>query len=477
MQKTSRWKAFVTALAILAVCGSAAMAQTPQPTTAPAAAAACPPAAEKPAKSEFDKAVDSFKNPTDWLSFGLDERLRDEYSNNVPSLNKHNATHERHYQRYRTRFWTDIKPLKDQDLTFHVRFTNEFRNYCLPKANDLRDTKFDEVVVDELYVDWKKIGNSPLSVKVGRQDMIFGNGWLINDGTPLDGSRTNFFDAARLTYDAKPIDTVFDVVYLDNGTQSDRWIEPFNDQERDLIESHERGLILYASNKSIKDTTLDGYFIYKHDDHVLSSGIDSNIYTFGGRMNTSLNENWRARAELAQQLGDRNGDPIQANGANGRLEYHLNDCYKNNFRMSGEYLSGNDPDSSSYEGFDPLWGRWPQFSEIASALAGREARAGEVTNLYRTGPGWSICPAKDMTVDVDYYLMWAPQNTAGETGVGGFSDQGSFRGQLISAVWKWQLNKYLSNRILGEAFFPGSYYADSSNDSAVFLRYEWVIKF
>ncbi len=43
------------------------------------------------------------------------------------------------------------------------------------------------------------MGGMPLTATVGRQDIIEGVGWLVMDGTPLDGSRTVYFDAARFT--------------------------------------------------------------------------------------------------------------------------------------------------------------------------------------------------------------------------------------------------------------------------------------
>ena len=123
------------------------------------------------------------------------------------------------------------------------------------------------MLFDALNLNFKRIGGSPLSLKVGRQDIIFGNGWLILDGTPLDGSRTIYFDAARATYAAEHIGTTFDLIYLNNDADTDRFPQQLNDAIEDQIEQDEQGVILYARNKSlVKDWDLDGYFIYKDND-------------------------------------------------------------------------------------------------------------------------------------------------------------------------------------------------------------------
>ncbi len=54
----------------------------------------------------------------------------------------------------------------------------------------------------------------PATVTVGRQDIFLGDGWLVGDGTPNDGSFTFFLDAARLTVDLKDQHTTIDAIGL-----------------------------------------------------------------------------------------------------------------------------------------------------------------------------------------------------------------------------------------------------------------------
>ena len=71
--------------------------------------------------------------------------------------------------------------------------------------------------------------------------MMFGDGWLVLDGTPLDGSRTLFLDGARATYELKDIQTTFDLAYIDQHGAEDYWMPTLNSIKMNLSEQDERG--------------------------------------------------------------------------------------------------------------------------------------------------------------------------------------------------------------------------------------------
>ena len=60
-----------------------------------------------------------------------------------------------------------------------------------------------EGIFDSLNVQWKNILQQPATLTVGRQDILLGDGWLVGEGTPYDGSWTAYLDSARLTYEMK----------------------------------------------------------------------------------------------------------------------------------------------------------------------------------------------------------------------------------------------------------------------------------
>lgn len=403
-----------------------------------------------------------------WLELGADLRHRMIYDNAL-KLDKNADGHERFWLRERARVWARVKPV--DDLEFNIRAVFEPRYYCKPESMEHPFIRH-EALFDLLNVKVSNVGGLPLSVVLGRQELKFGDGWLVLEGTPLDGTRTLHFDAARATFNADDIKTIFDAVFILNHANSSAWIRPFNDRDVDLIEHDEIGGILYASNKSLKNHTLDGYFIYKHDDRVASSGSNSDIYTFGGRIEGHPDDHLSYRGELAQQFGHKNGESICALGANTQMAWALNDPLQNSFRAGYEFRSGDDKACGA---FDPLWGRYPQWSNIFNGYTDTlEGLTAMSTNIHRLSVGWTFNPAKKLSIATDYHLLFANKNTM--SGSAGFSNDGKFRGQLLTCLAKYTFNEHVSTHLVGEVFVPGNYYDDSRNDVAFFGRWELMLQ-
>ncbi len=440
-------------------------------------------AAEKAAPEECDRRlllidpewVKKSKQPVPWLKWGADLRLREIWGDNITTLDESTAGHERHFQRYRGRVWASILP--HEDISLNARLVWEPRVIQKPKG--AQRWIWDEVLFDRLNVTWRNIADLPLTATIGRQDIILGDGWLVLDGTPLDGSRTIYFNAYRLTWEAKEIDTTFDAIYIDNDDEGGRWIKPFNNNHRQIAEQDERGLIFNVANTSLENTRAEGYYIYKKDHARVATAAplashDSDMHTIGTRWQHDFNDHWRVRAEGAHQWGEKNNQTLQAFGFNSRATYFCRDDLDTQFRLHYEFLSGDDPDSAAIEGFDLLWARWPRWSELYmpythTAETGRPAA---VNNLHRVAMGWTCNPNEVMELCADYHLLWSDENNMGTNPR--YSDGGTFRGQLLTAWLKYKFNQHVSGHLLTEFFFPGNYYTDAANDAATFLRYELV---
>ena len=432
------------------------------------------------------------KNPTPWWNWGFDERMRQIYANNFVTLDKHAPGHDKTFTRMRSRLWNNFT--LNEDLKINTRLVWEWRIWCNSNEGLLANSssvEWDEAIFDQLNVEYNNALGMPLDLKVGRQDLIFGNGWLVLDGTPLDGSRTIFFDAARATYRLEECQTTVDLVYIEQESESDQFIEPFNDQDRGLHESDERGVILYVTNKSLEKTQIDGYYIFKHDeipDNISTSfppfwARESELHTAGARVEHMFDDHWKGRAEFAQQLGEQDDETKCALGFNSRMTYMVLDDWKNQFRVGYEYLSGDDPGTGTDEGFDPLWARWPQWSELYIYTYMTETRIAETANLHRVQFGWDLDPTEKIHLCNEYNLLWADENAGGNPlagGIapnGGFSSGGKFRGQLLATKLIYKFTPHISGHLWGEYFFPGNFYTDDRNDTAAFLRYELVLTF
>ena len=473
--------------------GAALMSASAQTTqTATQAAAGTPP---PPALSPTEQTIKDIKNPVSWMNWGGDFRVRDEYFNSMLTLNPNVRLHEQNMIRMRGRLWTTITPL--EDLSFYARISDEAREWTKPagytpmKGQTGLDMR--EGFIDNLNAEMKNVAGLPLTIKAGRQDLFLGDGWLVGDGTPFDGSWTYFLDSARVTYELKDQHTTVDAIGIIQDGRDDGWLPTINPQNLYLTEQNEKGAILQVANSSLTAANLTGYFIYKHDNAL--NGINpgfhpdsGDIYTLGGRVNGLFCDNWKYWVEGAYQFG-RKKDPsvqypgpvngyrhINAFGLNSKLTYLFKDKLNNQLTCSFELLSGDDPNSNNDEMFDVLWGRWPRWSEIGLYSYAAETRIGQEANLIRFGPTYTVNPIKDLEFSASYYALFTmtdiPTREASATL---FSHNDNFRGHFASAMLKYKFSKHMNGHLWSEFLFPGGYYA--YNTVIPFLRAEVMFTF
>ncbi len=510
------WKAGVVMAMVFAVAGSAvfaAAAPAPAKEPAPAAAAPAKEAAKPgaPAHKElfWPDLWQTLHDPTPWLHMGLDERLRLEAGENWQTLNPADPTDAKWmYERYRTRWWT--KWALDENVSFNTRLVWEFRTWQQPEtktqfvnppgSTNPHVTSFnpDEALFDWFNVNVRNLGGLPLTATVGRQDIIFGVGWLVLDASPLDGSRTiGLFDAARFTYDWAETSTKVDLIYANNAPESDRWLKPINDQDRGLMETKEQAGILYATNTSLlRPAQLEGFFIWKQDrplDHTLTNfpyiwSEKGDLYTFGAAVAGTRGDHWKYRAEGAVQTGGKVGDEprpgsplavvdlgprhdVLAFGTLDTLEYQFKDPHDNATHFTYEYASGDDPGTDRIERFDLLWGRWPRWSELLIYTYANETRVADNTNLHRFNIGHRIQINKQWQLTGDYHILLADQNSGAVIpSKMHVSNEDKFRGQLFTSWLRYKFSDQMYGHFLAEYFIPGDYYVEPSDTNAYFLR-------
>ena len=524
-------KALASALPVLAATLLAAQAQTNKTITADS----------PPALNSVEQAIQDIKNPASWLNFGGDLRLRNEYHNNGESLTTDSKVsplfapvHDQDYFRIRGRIWTTIAPT--EDLSLNARLAAEPRDFMKPAFSDTffqrEGMQWRYGIFDSLNVQWKKPLDLPATLTVGRQDIFLGDGWLVGDGTPEDGSFTYFLDAARLTVDLKDQHTTVDVIGLIQNARPDAWLPTIGQSTTadhppnaplELTDQNEKGAILWVANKSIPEANFDAFFIYKHDTRQdnppspppvtgLLFGDNADIFTLGGSVSGVLQDHWKYSAEGAYQFGQKqdpflngfiNGNnpllapsaqttgfrDIEAFGVQSKLTYLVKDNFNTQLSLSYEFLSGDNPNTRNDEMFDVLWGRWPQWSEVYNIYSYvQETRVGQTANLHRIGPTLTLTPIKDMDLSASYYVLLADQGVAtrsdylngpalglpvGALGQAFSNDNGIFRGHYLQAILKYKFSRHLSGHLWSEFVFPGDYYV--SRDMITFLRAEIML--
>ncbi|HWQ93553.1 MAG TPA: alginate export family protein [Clostridia bacterium] len=449
--------------------------------------------AAEPPPSAFEQFLNDTKHPVSWLTWGADFRPRNEYFDTILTLSESAALSEQDVMRFRTRLWASAMPVTN--LLFNTRIAAEPRLWLKPAfAGQYRGQSGMEWrygIMDNLNVQWKQVLDQPLTITAGRQDILLGDyydWWLVADGTPGDGSWTFFLDSARLTYDLKEAATRLDLIYIYQNPQPDE-VLPTLDYSKSyaLTDQREQGVIVYASNKSLKNVQADGYFIYKHDDQVYPGiGDNADIYTLGGKITGTPFEHVQFSVEGAYQFGykeDRilgvfDSRELDAFGGKGKLTYLFKDKWNNQISLVGEYLSGDDPETRGKdEMFDILWGRWPRWSElyIYSYAPETGGRIAQMNNVARFGAAWSVNPVKKMTVSAMYNALYAPEDTPTRAVAPAFSGDGHFRGHYLQSILKYQFSKNIAGHLWGEWVWEGDYYAQ--RDLMTFVRAEVLFTF
>jgi hypothetical protein len=523
--KQRMWKAGLIVAAVLAVTGSAvfaAAAAPAAPATEPAKAAPAAPAPPPHKELFWPELWQTLHHPAPWLDMGLDHRFRIEAGENwttlsdpegaaAATINEENDDWQ--YQRYRTRWWT--KWTVNEDISFNTRLVWEFRTWQEPESRP-RNVGFpagtpdnptvshgnaDEALFDWFNVNVRNIGGMPLSATVGRQDMIFGVGWLVLDGTPLDGSRTiGAFNAARFTYDWMDKNTKIDAVYVNQEAHSDGLYKPINDQDRGITEQDENAGILYLTNTTWKPVQLEGFLIYRNDnpiDEQLANfaygwSRKAEIFTVGAAVAGTHGDHWKYRTEGAIQRGTRSATltgasfgsvgavgperDLEAYGSLSTLEYMFKDSHDHATHLTYEYASGDDRNTEEDEEFDLLWGEWPRWSELLIYTYSFETQTSNSTNLHRANVGHRFNLNKKWQVTADYHALWADENPPITDPRGRLTTSTSdrFRGHLLTSWWRYKFTDQLYGHFLGEYFINGDdYFLSPSDDNAWFFRFNF----
>ena len=434
--------------------------------------------AAKPAKpetfSDAKVAAPAVEQPTEESKFtwGGDVRLRSVYLDNIPYPNGGEARGgDNSFQRYRTRIWSEYQA--SEDLKVRARLVNEFRTYQNPDNNGWNP--LDEVVIDNLYFDWK--ATPCWTLRVGRQDLIYGTGKLILDGTPEDGSRTIYFDAIKATYTGIE-DTTID--FLGMYTRAKDPLA-MHSEDRDVAGKSggnkysgvEAGGGIYLKNKSIEGLPLEAYYLVKLKEEEWGARApgkacdDNNRHTVGARFMPKFSDTVDGNLEVAYQFGDE----ISAYMIDALVSKHFEGDLKPCLGLGWYHLSGDDPGTTKDEGWNPLWARWPQYSELYIYAFDR-AGAGRWSNLSMPHIDFTFQPHEKVKTSLLLGYMFAPETD----GVGGGHDRGflaTLKNEFTIKEGLFSDGDKLTGHVLLEAMDPGNYYArDQREHTALFGRVE-----
>jgi hypothetical protein len=425
-------------------------------------------------------------------------RLRHEYWKNWKDMDS-GLKDNRNFFRIKTSLWG--KAALDKKAALYAKLTDEFRAYTYfggttssvpDKTASKKGYHFDinEVVFDNLYLDVKQVFDAPVDLRIGRQDLLpsdYGEGFLFGDGTPLDSSRTYYFNAAKAswhidennTLDAILIDDPRDEEFLPviNRTMLVNASNPALDKvPQRLNTTDETGYVLYLKNKSVENLYAEGYYIYKTEAEEGGTGLQSQrtrLHTFGSFSKFNFSP-YVLRGQLACQVGDY-GD----SGRRGLGGYvYVDRDFKNIpwsplVSLGYIYLSGDKQGTDRNEAWDPLFSRYPWLSDLyCITLAGETGMTGYWTNFQWERASVTFYPTKKTKLQLMYNFLRANTQVAASSV---FSGTSKSRGQLLQGKLSYEISKDIVSYFQAEYLIPGKFYAHQNK--ALFLRTEVMIKF
>ena len=168
----------------------------------------------------------------------------------------------------------------------------------------------DDVEIYQSYIEAANISGRPLRLRVGRQELTFGDEWLVGPNLDADPFTSHSFDALRITYDEGPF-----------------VLDAFAAQVAETFASEEDGDAwfygLYGRYTGWENTELDAYYYFLRDGRAINDtnfiapvealenglGIDDYdptvLHTAGMRV-SHIRGPWDFYAEGAYQWGEAN---------------------------------------------------------------------------------------------------------------------------------------------------------------------------
>ena len=307
-------------------------------------------------------------------------------------------------------------------------------NSPVPRPSDHFD-------VHQMFLDVKALGRDvPLTLRVGRQELLYGKERLVS---PLDWANV------RRTWDGVKL------FWSDDTWDIDGWyVRPVR-IEKNQLDNCDRDIHfygLYTTYKGIDDHGIDVYYLGLRDEGDITSVNlgsvpgDMTLHTVGGRFwgKQPVGEHtWDYDAEAAGQWGTRAGDVVQAWMVSGETGFSPAGCpWKPRIGIGLDYASGDtNPRDGSHQTFN-------QLVPLGHAYFGYLDQVGR-QNLWAQNVNVTVKPHKAVTSRAAWHTFWLEKEKDALYNAGGIpvrrdatGDSGGQIGNELDLTIKWQLDRH-----------------------------------
>lgn len=325
------------------------------------------------------------------------------------------------------------------------------------------------VEFDLAYIELKEMLYSPLTLRIGRQDLWFGRGFIIGNSLrepndprfPREYTALNSFDAIRATLDYDP--WTIDAVYAK--------IEENNVKANDDIDlwGVNIGYLFDAYNAEA-----EGYWFWKSERNPAQRRTDNSVHTMGLRGSFDPIEDWTVALEGAFQTGKYAVDNQIGNRS--RAAWALDamvECraFQDDYAWrpvlaaewiwySGDNEYSEDPtDSSRFKGWDPMFrGKFDTaIREFQNWMYDTVAPSTpSYTNQHQVLVSGSIEPTDSLMLKAVYANFFTDRK--------GVNPNATKRhiGQEVDVQLTWDYTEDVQFGLLSAWFFPGRHLKDAA---------------
>lgn len=268
-------------------------------------------------------------------------------SYNVETFGRHAFIEQRTRLNIKADFTQDVSAFVEFD--YYNWWGEDFRSNYLT-GSDYRSGSND-VELYQAYIEAKNLWGTPLSMRVGRQELSFGNEFLVGVNDVSHAFTGLSFDALRLTF-------ANDVMSLD--AVAAKLSESLGDFGEDDVDFY----ALYGSYTGIEDVTLDAYWMFIRDDAgYVERFIDidgADLHTIGLR-GAGVIGGFDFELEAAYQFGNVDGVAsacpfgfgeadvdIDALALNAEIGYTFDASWQPRLFARFAYFDGGEPDTSCW---------------------------------------------------------------------------------------------------------------------------------
>ena len=317
------------------------------------------------------------------------------------------------------------------ELESYEVWGEDFRSAYVTSA-DMRAASVDDVEIYQAYIEVEELFGHPLRLRIGRQEMDFGDSWLIGHRDPWEFGLS--FDAIRLTYAEGPltVDAWWSKLTETGGAEKDGDVDFYG---------------VYGTYAAMEHLSVDAYWFWVRDARSVNDtlgtpvaeavefvfGLDdyekTNFHTIGLRLYGDAG-NFDYDAYLAYQFGeaDQVGSlfaPIGGTygdqnaeydnwGMDVELGYSFNTAWQPRVYIGGAWFQGEDNRGGGLFGrreasvsFNRLFSTWPYFEWYANR---------QLSNILFARTGVSVSPMDK--VDLLLSLVYAETDEAFEAPIG-----------------------------------------------------------